>query len=170
MTLLAEIRPVRMEDLQRILQLESRVWQKLGASLEELKRRFLLFPQGFIIAVAGTEILGFSCSFMTDTDATAAALSEAFPPRHVPRGDYFFLFGLTVDPVFRRRGIARSLVAEQLAVAEKLGCRKVQLIANSWSRPLFEDFGFRVVRPAEELYVNYRDVMPEPVLMEKALK
>jgi len=158
-----------MEDLERVAQLDSRVWHQLSASLEDLKRRFLLFPQGFVVAGAGPEILGFSCAFLTDTDARLAPLSETFPPRHIPRGEYFFVFGLTVDPVFRRRGIARGLVAQQLALAERLACRKVQLVANGWSRPLFEKFGLGVVRSTEELYVAHRDLMPDPVLMEKLL-
>jgi len=158
-----------MEDLEKVAQLELRVWRDLAASLEDLKRRFLVFPQGFIVATAGTDLLGFGCSLLTDTDARLAALNETFPPRHIPRGDYFFLFGLTVDPLFRRKGIAQRLVAEELSLAEKLGCRKVQLIANALSRPLFEKAGLTVVRPSEELFVQHRDVMPEPVLMETLL-
>lgn len=158
-----------MEDLEKVAQLETRVWRELAASTEDLRRRFLLFPQGFLLAAAGLDVLGFSCSLLTDTDARSADLNETFPPRHIPRGQYFFLFGLTVDPLFRRKGIAQCLVGEELALAEKLGCRKVQLIANSLSRPLFEKAGLSVVRPSDELFAQHRDLMPEPVLMEKRL-
>ncbi len=159
-----------MEDLEKVAQLETRVWRELAASLEDLRRRFLLFPQGFLVAVAGSDLLGFSCGLLTDIDARVAALNETFPPRHIPRGDYFFLFGLTVDPLFRRKGIAQRLVAEELRLAEKVGCRKVQLIANALSRPLFAKAGLTVVRPSDELFVQHRDLMPQPVLMEKVLK
>ncbi|RPJ56035.1 MAG: GNAT family N-acetyltransferase [Acidobacteria bacterium] len=158
-----------MEDLEKVAQLENRVWRELAATPDDLRRRFLVFPQGFLLAAAGSDLLGFSCSLLTDTDARVAALNETFPPRHIPRGEYFFLFGLTVDPLFRRNGIARRLVTEELALAEKLGCRKVQLIANASSRPLFEKSGLAVVRPSQELFVQYRDLMPQPVLMEKVL-
>ncbi len=158
-----------MEDLEKVAQLETRVWRELAASLDDLRRRFLVFPQGFFLAVAGSNLLGFSCSLLTDTDARIAALNETFPPRHIPRGGYFFLFGLTVDPLFRRKGIAQRLVAQELSLAERLGCRKVQLIANAFSQPLFEKAGLRVVRPSDELFVEYRDLMPEPALMEKVL-
>ncbi len=159
-----------MEDLEKVTQLEARVWRELAASLDDLRRRFLGFPQGFLLAMAGSDLLGFSCSLLTDTDARIAAVNETFPPRHIPRGDYFFLFGLTVDPLFRRKGIARHLVVEELALAERLGCQKVQLIANALSRPLFEKAGLTVVRPSDELFVQHRDLMPQPVLMEKVLK
>jgi len=165
-----EIRSARMEDLEKVAQLENRVWRELGASQDDLRRRFFVFPQGFFLAVAGPDLLGFCCSLLTDTDARLAALNETFPPRHIPRGDYFFLFGLTVYPLFRRKGIARHLVAEELALAGKLGCRKVQLIANALSRPLFEKAGLSVVRASDELFAQHRDLMPEPVLMEKVLK
>jgi ribosomal protein S18 acetylase RimI-like enzyme len=165
----SEIRVARMEDLEKVAQLETRVWRELAASPEDLKRRFLVFPQGFCLAVAGSNLLGFCCSLLTDTDARLAVLNETFPPRHIPRGDYFFLLGLTVDPLFRRRGIAQSLVAEELALAKRLGCRKIQLIANASSRPLFEKAGLSVVRASEELFLQHHDLMPEPVLMEKVL-
>jgi len=158
-----------MEDLERVAQLETRVWRELAASLDELRRRFVVFPQGLFLAVAGSNLLGFSCSLLTDTDARIAALNESFPPRHIPRGDYFFLFGLTVDPLFRRKGIAQRLVAEELTLAERLGCQKVQLIANASSRPLFEKAGLNVIRPSNELFVQHGDLMPQPVLMEKVL-
>lgn len=164
-----DIRPARMEDLEKVARLETRTWRGLAASIEELRRRFLVFPQGFFLAVAGADLLGFSCGLLTDSDARDSVLNETFPPRHVPRGEYFFLFGLTVDPLFRRKGIAQHLVAGELELAQKLGCEKVQLVANALSRPLFEKLGLVVVRPADELFVNYRELMPHPVLMERVL-
>lgn len=115
------------------------------------------------------EILGFCCGLLTNEDASRSSVNEAFPPRHVPRGAYLFLFALTVDPVFRRKGIAGALLDAELDLARKLECRSVQLIANAFSQPLFEGRGFLAVSSGVSLFAGCRDLMPEPVLMEKML-
>lgn len=163
------VRPARLEDLARIDELERLVWRELAASYEELKRRFRSFPQGLLVAAAGSEVLGFCCGILTDQDATLAPLDESFPPRHTPKGAYFFVYGLTVDPVFRKRGVGRCLGAEEVRVATRQGCKAVQLVANQFSRPLFEGLGLKVVRPVTELFAAHRELMPDPVLMETRL-
>jgi GNAT superfamily N-acetyltransferase len=162
-----QVRSARLEDLPGIILLENRVWRELAASEEELKRRFTLFPQGLVVAVLESEMLGFCCGLRTDTDASVASLTESFPPRHVARGPYLFVVGLTVSPIFRRKGVGTLLVEEELRVARKLGCAKVQLIANASSRALFGKLGFHRLAPVEELFTAQRELMAEPVLMEK---
>jgi len=163
------VRPARLEDLARIDELERMVWRELAAPYEELKRRFRLFPHGLLVAAAAGEVLGLCCGILTDEDATRTALDETFPPRHTPKGTYFFLYGLTVDPVFRNKGIGRRLAAEELDVAARQGCRAAQLVANRFSRQLFEKLGFTVARPMTQLFAGHRELMPDPVLMEKSL-
>jgi ribosomal protein S18 acetylase RimI-like enzyme len=165
-----EIRSARLEDLPKIVLLESRVWRELAASEEEMRKRFALFPQGLQVAVIDSNILGFCGSLLTDTDASQARLTESFPPRHIPRGPYLFVFGLTVSPIFRKKGLGTLLVEEELSLARRIGCEKVQLIANASSRPLFSNLGFRLLAPMEELFVAHRDLMAEPVLMELPLR
>jgi GNAT superfamily N-acetyltransferase len=163
------VRAARLEDLKHVGELERLVWRGLCAPHEELRRRFRLFPRGLLLGVAATEILGFCFGLLTNEDASTAPLDESFPPRHVPRGRNFFVYGLTVDPVCRRRGIGRRLVEAELELALKLGCGKAQLVANALSKPLVEQLGFGAVRAVTELFTAHRDLMPEPVLMEKRL-
>lgn len=164
-----EVRNCRLEDLGQVAQLESRVWRELAAHTDEMRRRFSLFPHGFCVAATGGRILGFCCAVLTDLDPLESAnLDETFPPRHVPRGPYFFLFGLSVDPVFRRLGIADSLVRRELAVAARLGAERIHLIANAHSRPLFLKHGFMTLRTVG-LFADYPELMPSPVLMELRL-
>ncbi len=160
-----EIRSCHLEDLGQVSQMETRVWRELAVSVDEIRRRFSVFPQGFCVAATGPAILGFCCAVLTDLDPlNPANLNEAFPPRHVPRGPYFFLFGLTVDPVFRRLGIADALLRRQLAVARRLAASRIHLIANAHSRPLFIKHGFMTLRSVQ-LFANYPELMPSPVLM-----
>jgi len=161
------VRPARLDDLARVDDLERLVWRGLAAPYEELKRRFRVFPQGLLVAAAASEVLGFCCAILTHEDATHAALDETFPPRHTPKGTYCFIYGLTVDPIFRNRGIGYRLATEELDVAARQGCTATQLVANRLSRPLFEKLGFRAVRPMDQLFAAHRELMPEPVLMER---
>jgi len=164
-----EIRSCHLDDLARVAQLEARVWRELAASAEEIRRRFSLFPKGFVVAATGAEILGFCCAVLTNLDPLHSGnLDEAFPPKHVPRGPYFFLFGLTVAPVFRKLGIADSLVRREVAVAARLEVDRIHLIANAHSRPLFIKHGFITLRPVP-LFAGYPELMPNPVLMERRL-
>jgi GNAT superfamily N-acetyltransferase len=135
-----------------------------------IRRRFFLYSQGFQVAVIGQEIAGFCCAALFDQDARLLELDEYFPAEHIPKGRYCFLFGLTVNPIYRRRGIARSLVGKELETARKKSCRKVQVIANSLSRPLFEQWHFQAVTELQHLFKNHTDLMPRPVLMEMDLE
>lgn len=164
------IRRARLHELARLSQLERRVWKELAASYTELRRRFFLFPQAFQVAIIAPEIAGFCCGFLSATDATKIELNAGFPGQHVAGGKYLFLVALTVNPIFRRRGVASRLLERELEVGHRLQCRKVQLVANAFSRPLFEKYAFRAVTVVDRLFGDYAELMPQPVLMEKLLQ
>jgi ribosomal protein S18 acetylase RimI-like enzyme len=63
------------------------------------------------------------------------------PPRHA-----FYVDALAVDPRFRRRGVARRLLAEAEAQAAGAGLRGVALdtgLGNAPARALYSAYGFR---------------------------
>ncbi len=162
------VRRARQEDLGRVGQLEARVWKRMAAPPEVIRRRFLLFPQGFQVAVTRHDMVGFCFAALFDQDARSVELDEFFPPNHVPGGAYCFLFGLTVNPIYRRRGVAARLIQRQIAVADKQRCAKVQAIANASSRRIFEKLGFARIAALDHLFGEHRELMPDPVLMELA--
>ncbi len=160
------VRTARREDLGRVGQLEARVWRNMAAPPEVIRRRFLLFPQGFQVAVTRYDMVGFCFAALFDRDARSVELDEYFPPHHIPGGAYCFLFGLTVNPIYRRRGVAARLVEREIAVARKQGCAKVQAIANAFSKGVFEGIGFSPIAGVDPLFEQHRELMPAPVLME----
>jgi ribosomal protein S18 acetylase RimI-like enzyme len=164
-----EIRAARLEDLEAISVLEQRVWRELAASPQDLRRRFLQFPRGLQAAYLSTQLVGFCCSVLTDLDAAEVEVNERFPWRHVPQGRNIFLLGLTVDPEVRRLGIGSALVRQELELAKEQGCRKVQLVANSMSRVLFQRLGLKVVHPLPHLFREFPKLIQDPVLMELVL-
>ena len=164
------IRRARLEDLAKVSRLEKSVWKEMAASKEVIRRRFFLFPQGFKVARIGLEIAGFCSAVRFDVDALNVEVDESFPPRHVPRGGYYFLFGLTVNPIYRRRGIASALVAREIEESKKQACVKIQVIANASSRRLFEKQGFEVAAGLQHLFQDYPKLMPDAVLMERTVE
>jgi ribosomal-protein-alanine N-acetyltransferase len=72
---------------------------------------------------------------------------------------------LAIDPAWRRKGIARRLIANALAEAAKAGAAKAFLEVRRGNQPalqLYQDFGFQVVgvRPK-----YYKDNMEDALLM-----
>lgn len=160
------VRRARLSDLGKIYQLERRVWRKMAASPDLLRRRFFLYPRGLRVAEAGSDLAGFCFAVRFDQDARDVELDEAFPPRHIANGQFLFLFGLTVNPIYRRRGVARAIVDSEVETAWRSGCSKIQVIANDRSRALFGELGFTVVGDLSHLFQDFPDEMPGPVLME----
>lgn len=164
-----KIRRARLEDLSQIAQLEKRVWKNFSASKAEIKRRFLQFPQGIRVALVGHLVVGCCQGALFGSVPEPNSLDESFPPEHVASGKHLFLFGLTVNPLFRRERIASALVASELEVARIRRCSLVQTIANSASKRMFELQGFTAVCPLPELFRDFGALMEEPLLMEKVL-
>ncbi len=160
------MRPARLEDLPVIALLEKRVWKKLAATPTVIKERFSTFPQGVQIAWAGNNLAGFCFAVVSDTDASSTVIDEAFPAKHIPDGSYSFLLVLTVSPLYRRQGIASLLVRQQIELARTRRCEKIQVLANSYSRPLLTRAGFKKVKALPGLFKDFRELMPQPTLME----
>lgn len=71
--------------------------------------------------------------------------------------DEFDIIALGTATAVRRRGLARSLIAEMLRSAHKLGLRRVLLEARSsnWAAiNLYQSLGFVVGRTREDYYSN----------------
>lgn len=59
-----------------------------------------------------------------------------------PSGRIGLLSSMYTDPDFRRRGIARELLACVIKDARKYGCGTVQITASDMGVKLYSDFGF----------------------------
>jgi ribosomal protein S18 acetylase RimI-like enzyme len=60
-----------------------------------------------------------------------------------PSGQFTYLMSLYVEPPFRRRGIARHLVATMVEWSRAHGYRDIRLHASEQGRRLYESLGFR---------------------------
>ena len=60
-----------------------------------------------------------------------------------PSGRIGLLSGMFTEPAYRRRGIARALLARVVDEARRHGCGAVQITASDVGVLLYTDFGFR---------------------------
>ncbi len=69
--------------------------------------------------------------------------------------DELHVLNLAVDPERRRRGVARELLRDLLAAAEKQGCRHAALelrSSNQDARRLYQEYGFKPVAIRRDYY------------------
>jgi ribosomal protein S18 acetylase RimI-like enzyme len=81
-----------------------------------------------------------------------AAMGERIP--FEPPADSLYIDGLTTDPAFRRRGVARALLGAADERARALGLPAVALDtgeSNTGARALYEGYGYEMVERTPQL-------------------
>lgn len=65
------------------------------------------------------------------------------PPYYgCPNGKIGLLSSMYTDPSYRRKGIAKALLAKVIKAAEEYGCSVVQITASDMGVLLYTDYGF----------------------------
>ena len=122
------IRACRLEDVAEVLEL----WRQAAApgvtdTPADLRRAIADSPAHILVAEAGSRVIG---SIIGTFDGW--------------RGN---LYRLAVHPEFRRRGIARALVAETDAWLARQGARRITALVEKdrpWAMSFWEAVGYRV--------------------------
>jgi len=149
----------------------------MAATLNELQRRLFALPESFLLAelqrngLPGS-IVGMINGVIWTRDFPRAPgdYEKVLPSTsHNPRGDVLYIASLSVDPVWRGRGIALRVLQEIAAVGRRRHLKYLRLLGNSRCRPLMERAGFQEARPLNGLFRRHRDLMPQPALMEMPL-
>jgi ribosomal protein S18 acetylase RimI-like enzyme len=94
----------------------------------------------FFVALDGEHIVGTAGALVAD--------GYPFAVHGVKRG---YVFGVRVDPAYRRRGLATHLTHEAIAFLRAGGCARVRLHASRLGRPIYERLGFRPTNEMELL-------------------
>ncbi len=68
---------------------------------------------------------------------------------------YGYIWGVYVEPDWRRRGLARQLTEATLTYLRDLACTRVILNASPSGRPVYESMGFQ---PSNEMRLNLQKV------------
>lgn len=171
------IRPARPDDLEQATLLERRIGGTMAATLNELQRRLFALPEAFLLAELQRpglpqQIVGMANGLIWTRDypRSFAEFEKLLPSSsHNPRGDVLYVASLGVDPLWRGRGIALSILRETAEVARRRHLKCLRLIGHARTQSLLARAGFQTVRPLAGAFRQHRDRMPHPVLMELPL-
>lgn len=166
-----QIRQAGLTDLDRIAEMEAAIWREMAADRGMLAKRFRSFPSGFLVAQVGPNLAGFCMALRVHAgELEGGRVLELSLENHASNGSVLFLLGLTVDPVFRGNGIGSALAQAELDLAWRLGCTAVELVANTYSRGLFERLNFTVLRELDPVsFQAFPELMPHPLHMIRKL-
>jgi ribosomal protein S18 acetylase RimI-like enzyme len=94
-------------------------------------RRMAQNEAAFFVAVDGATIVGTS----------GALLRDGYPVA-ITQLRHGLIFGVRVEPAYRRRGIAEHLTREAILFLEGSNCRNIRLHASRVGRSIYERIGF----------------------------
>jgi ribosomal protein S18 acetylase RimI-like enzyme len=124
----AVLRPAHSGDTEEILRVNALAFGPFWQYDDAVVLGWVLSSDRAVVAEVNGQIAGFS--------VTTMGLS----------GNYAHLIRVATDPMFRRRGIGRQLVADSIAFSRDAGAPGLALntqASNRISRSLYESLGFR---------------------------
>ena len=135
------IRNAISTDLQGCFDVESACYTSDGATIEKIKNRIKLFPQGFLVAEFNGKIIGIINSGSTDKEDIS---NENFKDMvgHVKDGKNIVIFSLAVLPKFQKIGISKRLVAKFIELSKNLEKEKILLICKPELIDYYQNYGF----------------------------
>ncbi|MEE1085915.1 MAG: GNAT family N-acetyltransferase [Schaedlerella sp.] len=137
-----KIRTAKMDDLEKIVQIEATCFPKAEAATEEsFKNRLDAFSEYFWVLEKEGEIIGFVNGMVTNcADLTDEMYENA--KMHTEEGKWQMIFGLDVLPEYQCRGYAAMLMNHLISEAEKQGRRGIVLTCKDRLIHYYAKFGF----------------------------
>lgn len=112
-----------------------------AASPEDVAARLQVFPENFLVAEADGKAAGFINGGTTDKPYLPDELYHN-ASLHCPDGAWQTVFGLSVLPEFRKRGIAGALLERFVSLAQERGREGVILTCKEHMIRYYEKHGF----------------------------
>ncbi len=122
------------------------MWQDIGVPKESIQSNWLeitkeyieparqqLFYQAFIADLNNTIVGSSSCQILPDL------YPNILKPEYRKQG---YIWGVYVEPDYRRQGIAKKLMGEAIAYLKSIGCTQVILHASPQGKLLYPHLGF----------------------------
>lgn len=140
------IRPATEADIPALVDFRIRMFTEMGWHGDERVREVgEMFSEFFRRGLESGSCHGWiAVDSATGAAVGGTALMWEFIPPSVrnPSGRQAYIFGIFVEPDFRRRGIAKRLVKEAVDYATDEGCAVISLHASEAGRPVYRAMGF----------------------------
>lgn len=138
------IRNIEKEDLEEIAELESRAFPAgIAADIDTFTYRLRAFPESFFVAEAEHRIIGYINGGASSQNLITDELFQ--PGHHCPIGENQMIFGLAVHPVYRKHGVAATLLERMIRFSKETKKKSVVLTCEERLVPYYERFGFECV-------------------------
>lgn len=137
------IRAASLEDLDLILNVERSAFPPdRQASLDTLRKRLKLFPQGCLVAEQNGELVGFETSLITRDISSIMELDKPDEAIHDPAGIVYYLRSLAIKQDFQRRGIGKALMEKAIKLAGELNKQVFRFTAAQDVEDFYTKLGF----------------------------
>lgn len=155
------IRLATPEDLHAIYAIETSAFPPhRQATLEMLKRRLELFPEGCFALEEEGKIIGASISFPTNDNKTFESIDIADSELFNPKGPIYWFRKLAIHPDHQRKGYGSLLIKKQIENAKNLGKTSIRFTAREKNAPFYEKQGFTRITNYESFH-NAKQAMWE---------
>jgi Acetyltransferases len=109
--------------------------------------RVRMFPDGFLIALVGKQIVGYIESVLWGSHEFASFEDiKRFPLFADEKGDELYIIFLATVAKYRKRGIATELLEATKKVARKRRASQVTLVSGENLQNFYEKRGFTKIR------------------------
>jgi GNAT superfamily N-acetyltransferase len=107
-------------------------WLDITLEFVEKARRELSY-KAFVAEIEGTLVGSVSCQ-----------LHSGLHPNIIKQQyrKYGYVWGVYVEPSYRKRGIAKQLTSKTVTYLKEIGCTRVVLNASPLGKPVYESLGF----------------------------
>ena len=134
------IRPASLDDLPRIMEIESDAFPpEEAAEADTFRFRMEYFGEWFYVALQGGIITGAVNGRLTDKTVIDDTLYE---PVLQNKGDYFALLSVETETPYRRQGIAEALIHKVIHQATEHDLKGIILACKEEKISYYEKFGF----------------------------
>lgn len=136
------IRTAKPSDLNSIAQVELACFPKAeAADKKSLKERLEAFPESFLVAEGGAQIIGFINGAVTNQRTISDEMFDDIT-LHNPDGIYQSIFGLDVVEEYRHQGVASRLMEGLIERAKEQGRKGLILTCKERLIGYYESFGY----------------------------
>ena len=118
-----------------------------AATLEKIRMRIELYPQGFLLLETEAGVVGFINSGCADVVKMEDDAFKEFVGHDVDAPNVVIL-SVVVDPAFQGQGLSRVLMEEFVARMKAMNKATIYLMCREYNVPLYEKFGYRYLNPS----------------------